>query len=254
TVAAPHGPAVTVAAGSGLQHPSGFVSSGEVSMRNRILLALALAAGLPLAAHAQATTAAAPASSCAEIPIMGADAAAVSVPSAPDAWGGPRTGAEDTLSDRVVRYSIDASLDPVKHTIEGRQQLTWRNRSAQTVCSVYLHLYLNAFEGPGSTFMTELRENNDAFRSDVRTKDGEWGYTKLRKVEQGGAPVQWSFVQPDGGPATDRTVVRLELPQPVAPGASTTLDIDFFDQLPRVVARTRNHQTFHLVRAWSLKL
>ena len=224
-------------------------------MRNRILLALALAAGLPLAAHAQATaTAAAPATSCAEIPIVGADAAAVSVPSAPDAWGGPRTGAEETLSDRVVRYSIDATLDPAKHTIEGKQQLTWRNRSAQPVCSVYLHLYLNAFEGPGSTFMTELRENNDAFRSDVRTKDGEWGYIELRKVEQGGAPVQWSFVQPDGGPATDRTVVRLELPQPVAPGASTTLDIDFFDQLPRVVARTGYYKSFHLVAQWFPKI
>src|SRR5690606_27129005 len=210
TVAVSHGPPVTVAASRGLPHPSGFVSSGEVSMRNRILLALALAAGLPLAAHAQASaTAAAPGSSCAEIPIVGGDAAAVSVPSAPDAWGGPRTGAEETLSDRVVRYSINATLDPVKHTIEGKQQLTWRNRSAQPVCSVFLHLYLNAFEGPGSTFMTELRENNDAFRSDVRTKDGEWGYIELRKVEQGGAPVQWSFVQPDGGPATDRTVVRL---------------------------------------------
>ena len=226
-------------------------------MRNRLLLALALAAGLPMAAHAQATTAAAvvPATAtCADIPIVGGDAAAVSVPSAADAWGGPRTGAEDTLSDRVVHYSIDATLDPVKHTIEGRQQLTWRNRSAQPVCSVYMHLYLNGFEGPGSTFMTELRENSDVFRSNVRGKDGEWGYTKLRKVEQGGAAVKWSFVQPDGGPATDRTVVRLELPQPVAPGASTTLDIDFFNQLPRVVARTGYYKTFHLVAQWFPKI
>src|SRR3546814_10310993 len=99
-------------------------------MRNRFLLALALAAGLPLAAHAQSTAVptATPTATCAEIPIVGGDAAAVSVPSAPDAWGGPRTGAEDTLSDRVVHYSIDATLDPVKHTIEGKQQLTWRNR------------------------------------------------------------------------------------------------------------------------------
>ncbi len=191
---------------------------------------------------------------CPAIPLVGADARAVRTPSAAEAWGGARTGKEATLSDRVVAYSIDAELDPVRHTIAGRQQLTWRNRSAQPVCSVYLHLYLNAFEGPGSTFMTELRENNDAFRSDVRTKDGEWGYIKLRKVAQGGAPVQWSFVQPDGGPSTDRTVVRLELPQPVAPGASTTLDIDFFDQLPRVVARTGYYQSFHLVAQWFPKI
>src|SRR3546814_2180541 len=50
-----HGPAVTLAPPAGLPQPRGFVSSGEESMRNRFLLALALAAGLPLAAHAQAT-------------------------------------------------------------------------------------------------------------------------------------------------------------------------------------------------------
>jgi hypothetical protein len=225
-------------------------------MRIHMLMAWALAAGLPLAAQAQTAPAraAAPAAGCPAIPIVGRDAAAVSVPSSPDAWGGARTGQEQTLSDRVVHYSIDASLDPVKHTVEGKQQLTWRNRSGQPVCSVYLHLYLNAFEGPGSTFMTELREGNDSFRTDVSTKDGEWGYIKLRQVAQDGAAVKWTFVQPDGGPRTDRTVVRLDLPQAVAPGASTTLDIGFFDQLPRVVARTGYYGTFHLVGQWFPKI
>src|SRR5690606_8612273 len=198
---------------------------GEAAMpRKRLLLAWAFAAGLPWAAQAQPATAGA----CADIPVVGRDAAAVATPSAPDAWGGPRTGDEPTLSDRVVRYSIDATLDPEKHTVAGRQQLTWRNRSAVPVCSVYVHLYLNAFEGAGSTFMTELREGNDSFRSNVPTKDGEWGYMELRDVSQGGDKVAWTFVQPDGGPATDRTVVRLDLPRPVAPGASTTLDFEFF--------------------------
>src|SRR3546814_15737885 len=106
--------------------------------------------------------------------LVGGDAAAVSVPSAPDAWGGPRTGAEDTLSDRVVHYSIDATLDPVTHTIACKQQLTWRNRSAQPVCSVSLHLYLHAFEGPVSPFMTEPSGKDDDFRSKWRTQDGTW--------------------------------------------------------------------------------
>ena len=36
------------------------------------------------------------------IALAAPDAAAVTVPSAPSAWGGARTGAEATLSDRVV--------------------------------------------------------------------------------------------------------------------------------------------------------
>lgn len=191
---------------------------------------------------------------CPPIALAAPDAGAVRTPSAPDAWGGPRTGREATLSDRVVTYAIEAELDPAKHTVTGRQQLTWRNRSAQPVCSVYLHLYLNAFEGPGSTFMTEQRASERGFRSNVATGDGEYGYIRLERVTQGGQPARWTFVQPDHGPKTDRTVVRIDLPQAVAPGASTTLDIAFFDQLPRVVARTGYYGSFHLVAQWFPKI
>jgi Peptidase family M1 domain len=188
------------------------------------------------------------------IALADAHAGAMKVPSAPNAWGGPRTGKEPTLSDRVVAYRIEAVLDPDKHTVTGRQQLTWRNRSDREVRSVYLHLYLNAFEGEGSTFMAEKRLAGFEFRSDVQVKDGDWGHIELRRVEQQGAKVPWHFVHPDGGPATDHTVVRLDLPVPVAPGASTRLDIDFFDQLPRVMARTGWFGSFHLVAQWFPKI
>ncbi|QBE62581.1 M1 family metallopeptidase [Pseudoduganella lutea] len=185
-----------------------------------------------------------------EIPFAPPHAAAVATPSAATAWGGPRTGTEPTLSNRVANYRIEARLDPVRHTIEGRQQLTWRNRSDRAVHSVYLHLYLNAFRNGDSTFMTELRAQGltDGMG------EGEWGYIDLRHVRQGATDVPWTFVQPDGGPHTDRTVVRLDLPQSVAPGASTTLDIAFFDQLPRVTARTGHFGTFHLVAQWFPKI
>lgn len=188
------------------------------------------------------------------IPLAPAKAAAVTVPSAAGAWGGIRTGQEATLSDRVVDYKIEASLDPVKHTVDGKQRLTWRNRSNEPVRSVYVHLYLNAFQNADSTFFTEQRKSGSGFRSGVDTKDGDWGYMELRSVQQGGASVPWKFVHPDGGPATDQTVVRMDLPQPVAPGASTTLDISFFDQLPRVVARSGYFGSFHLVAQWFPKI
>jgi hypothetical protein len=94
-----------------------------------------------------------------EIPFISPHAAAVDVPSFDSAWGGPRTGSEPTLSDRVADYLIDATLDPKTHIIEGKEQLTWRNRSDREVSSVFLHLYLNAFEGPGSTFFTEAHRH-----------------------------------------------------------------------------------------------
>ena len=187
------------------------------------------------------------------IPFAPARAAAVAVPSAPDAWGGPRTGSEATLSDRVVDYKIDATLDPVRHTVDGKQQLTWRNRSAHPVRTVYLHLYLNAFEHANTTFFTEHRAMGGGMFS-ADPKDGDWGHIDLRSVTQGGARVEQSFVQPDDGPSGDRTVVRLDLPQPVAAGASTTLAIDFHSQLPRLLARSGYFGSFHLVAQWFPKI
>lgn len=188
------------------------------------------------------------------IPFAGAHAAAVTQPSAPDAWGGPRTGKEPTLSDRVVNYEIRATLDPVKHTVDGQEKLTWRNRSNREVRAVYLHLYLNAFEGSNSTFFSEKRNKGFDFRTDVGIKDGEWGHIQLDKVAQSGAPVPWLYVHPDGGPETDHTVVRFDLPTAVPPGGSTTLDIDFHDRLPRVIARTGYFGSFHLVGQWFPKI
>jgi len=187
------------------------------------------------------------------IPVLGWDAGAVRTPSAPEAWGGPRTGSEPTLSDRVASYELRAVLDPVKHTIEGSEKLRWKNRSDRNVRTIYLHTYLNAFEGPGSTWMTE-KARYGRFRSGVETKDGQWGYIDVVSIAQGGQAATMRYVQPDGGPATDRSVLRVDLPEPVAPGAETTLDIKFHDQLPRVIARTGWFGSYHLVAQWFPKI
>jgi len=226
-----------------------------------LAVAALVVAGLTMRASTSAEQKAAPPAVPTVVPaspdgiaLADAHAAASAEPSAANAWGGPRSGKEPTLSDRVVDYDIRATLDPQKHTVDGQEKLTWRNRSKREVRAVYLHLYLNAFEGNYSTFYGEKRNKGFEFRSDVAAVDGEWGHIELGKVAQAGAPVPWYFVHPDGGPETDHTVVRFDLPTAVPPGASTTLDIDFHDQLPRVVARTGYFGSFHLVGQWFPKI
>jgi hypothetical protein len=179
--------------------------------------------------------------------IAGPSAGAVRVASSASAWGGMREGKGP---ERVADYDLQATLDPVRHTVEGRERLTWRNRSAEPVRELYVHLYLNAFENEETTFARERKRYDGA----SRTKKGEWGYIELRTVTQQGQAVPWTFVQPDGGPATDRTVARFDLPRAVPPGGTAVLDIEFHDQLPRVVARTGWFGTYHLVAQWFPKV
>lgn len=215
----------------------------------------AVSAPAPAAAS---TTAPAPVASVpdAPIPLAAPDAAAVSVPSAPGAWGGERSGSEPTLSDRVVSYRIEAELDAAKHAVHGTEQLQWRNRSDREVRSIYMHLYLNAFANQGSTFFTEreVLTAHGSSRGNASLKKGQWGWIDLNSVRQADTDLKYSFVQPDHGPATDRTVVRIDLAQPVPPGGTLTLDIDFLSQLPRVVERTGWFGDFNLVAQWFPKI
>lgn len=230
---------------------------------------VALGLGLPALAVAsppQATATKAPAaagsapasasSALAPIPFVSPQAANFKVASAPDAWGGPRTSADKTLSDRVTSYTIEATLHPDKHTVDASEVMTWRNRSNRPVDKIYLHMYLNAFEGPGSTFFTERRmfSGSGHSRGAAKLKKGEWGYVRLNKVQQGGQDVKWRFVQPDGGPKTDHSVVEFDLPQAVPVHGTLTLNIDFHDKLPRVVERTGWFGKFHLVAQWFPKI
>src|SRR5438132_11980636 len=104
------------------------------------------------------------------IEVAGWSAGAVRTPSSPSARGGVREKPED-----VADYDLEAALDPREHTVEGKERLTWRNRSNEIVKALYIHLYLNAFEGPGSTFNLERRRYS-SLRFDARTKTGECGW------------------------------------------------------------------------------
>jgi hypothetical protein len=191
-----------------------------------------------------------------DIPFAAASAAAPLAPSAANAWGGERVGNEATLSDRVVSYQIDAELDAAKHAVTGKERMTCRNRSDRPVSHVYFHLYLNGFQNEGSTWFTERKvlTAHGRSRGAAALKKGEWGWIDLQQVKQGDAALKWTFVQPDGGPATDQTVVRIDLAEPVAAGATLTLDIDFLSQLPRVVERTGWFGDFNLVGQWFPKI
>lgn len=227
------------------------------ALASALLLAAGAGVGTALLAHAEAVHVVPIAAPDIDsgIPLAGATAAAVTVPSAADAWGGARSGKEATLSERVVNYRIDATLDPVKHTVTAHQVLNWRNRSARSVRSVYLHLYMNAFEHAGTTYFSEQRRRGASDgRPAHEVKPGQWGHIALKRVRQGGATVDWGFVHPDHGPADDHTVVRFDLPAPVAAGASTSFDIDFVTQLPRLISRTGYFDSFHLVGQWFPKI
>lgn len=189
------------------------------------------------------------------------------------ARGQAATNHDGPLSDRLVSYSIDATLDPATRTVKGAQRLTWRNPGATPVDELQFHLYLNAFK-PGSTFQ---KESGGVHRGFSAEGDDVWGgitVTRMRiapslpadlssAIPYGGEEEDLTerirFIQPDDGNPDDQTVISVTLPKPVGPGETIALDIDFDSVLPKITARTgyekdSDGNPFFMVAQWFPKI
>ncbi len=161
------------------------------------------------------------------------------------------------LSTRVVAYDIDATLDPVKHTIRASETLTYKNLTGQPQQTFPFHLYLNAFQ-PTSTFMTEVRLNGTrGTTSDTAWDPKHYGAIAVTQFEvagEGDLTDKMQFIQPDDHNTADHTVFQVTLPKAVAPGESVEFKMKFEDQLPRVSARTGYVRDFNMIGQWFPKV
>jgi hypothetical protein len=172
---------------------------------------------------------------------------------APKALGAEPVIFPKPLSPRIANYDMEARLDPKDRTVHGHETLTWRNSTLQQIGELQFHLYPNAFRNNKSSFMKESGEK--AWKP--LKKDG-WGYLEIERIElDSGQDLTgaMAFIHPDDDNADDRTVVRLPLPEPVAPGESVSLVIDFITRLPEPsVARSGAKDEYFFVSQWFPKI
>jgi len=154
---------------------------------------------------------------------------------------------------RIADYDIAVRLDADAKRLDGTVRLTWRNTSSDVVPDLWFHLYLNAFRDRDSTFW---RESRGQLRAVPMATDG-WGRIDVTAMRiAGGADLlpALTFEAPDDGNGKDRTVARLRLPQPIAPGGTIALDITFRAVLPKAYARTGYAGDYFLVAQWFPKV
>lgn len=140
--------------------------------------------------------------------------------------------AQDYRWQQRVEYKMDVKLDVKTHRVQGKQNLTYYNESADTLRTVYYHLYFNAFQ-PNS--MMDVRSRNIA-DPDGRVTDRisklsekEIGYQKIESLKQDGKDVTWSI---------DGTVMEVTLAKPLMPKSKTTFDMTFESQVPLQIRRS----------------
>jgi hypothetical protein len=151
---------------------------------------------------------------------------------------------------RVADYALDARLDTTDHTVTGKATLTWRNQTARAPTRLPFHLYMNAFRAEDTAWMRGARRTH---RGHVQDRKFGWGYIDVTAVRlldaDGGEPTNLPFAEGD-----DPSLMLVELPESVAPGAQVIIELEFLTQLPRVFARTGYHEDFYMVAQWYPKI
>jgi hypothetical protein len=160
-------------------------------------------------------------------------------------------------SPRNASYTIRARLDDARHRIDGRLELAWRNDTGRPQQSFPFHLYWNAFR---NTLSTSARgQGRRAFRGG---DDRRWGYTHVRRIAlatEAGTEADLTptlrYVQPDDGNADDRTVMEVEAPAPVAPGATARFRIEWESLIPHGErGRAGWVHDYHFIAQWFPKI
>ncbi|MGC4088826.1 MAG: M1 family metallopeptidase [Polyangiaceae bacterium] len=152
----------------------------------------------------------------------------------------------------VASYTLNASLDPATHRVNGSGNIVWTNHSRAQVSSLFFHLHLNAFKNDRTQF---LRSPFSGSRDPSSGR--EFGYIDVKSIkarELGGADL-WAGRTPHSpGDPADETDIEVPLPRAVAPGETLTLDVEFESLLPEVMERTGYSGSFHFVAQWFPKL
>ncbi len=155
--------------------------------------------------------------------------------------------------DPVYELSITARYDDIRDEITGTERWRWRNISTVPITELQLHLYLNAFAHPRTTFMLE---SGGQLRGEGLSGEG-WGWVEVRSLRLADGRDLKSverFLAPEDGNPLDQTVAAYGLPEPLAPGESLELEVEFKARLPEIFARTGVAGDYVFAGQWFPKL
>ncbi|ADQ18979.1 Peptidase M1 membrane alanine aminopeptidase [Leadbetterella byssophila DSM 17132] len=154
---------------------------------------------------------------------------------------------------QVANYDIEVSLEPKSKKLKGTQILHWTNTTSHPASELQFHLYLNAFKDLESSFM---KESGGRLRNDKLdpTNSENFGHINILKISGKGIG-KGKFIQPDNFNEKDHTVISYPLGQPVLPGQSLKIELEFEAKLPKIFARTGwSEGNYFFVGQWFPKI
>ncbi|PHQ30724.1 M1 family metallopeptidase [Leeuwenhoekiella nanhaiensis] len=144
------------------------------------------------------------------------------------------TSAQNNTSywQQHVDYKMEVDMNVEDYNYTGKQELVYTNNSPDTLNQVFYHLYFNAFQ-PGSEMDVRSLTIKDPDRRVMdrisKLEPDEIGFLKVNTLTQDGTPLTYEVAG---------TVLEVSLAKAIAPGESTTFNMDFNGQVPVQIRRS----------------
>ena len=171
---------------------------------------------------------------------------------------------EDPFCPQIANYTIDVRLSRENKTLTGIEYLVWTNSTDIPTDELWFHLYWNGFQNNMSSF---LIEGNERWGDRIsRFTQDDWGYCRIDSIKTLATATTsetipsvdltptLEFRQPDDDNRQDQTVFTVKLPQPLGPGESLVLQIDFIAKIPTPIHRAGVHNDYYFIAQWFPKI
>lgn len=142
----------------------------------------------------------------------------------------PTTGLTQTIQDNdkqqaSIQYHIQAKLNEKDMTLEGSERITYLNTSKDTLEQLVLHTYADANRS-ASTQADMFEQSNEQISQNSKDKTPQdfLGGIDIKQVAlAGGQALDYK---------NENQALTVQLPDPIQPGASVSLQIDFHLKIP----------------------
>ena len=129
--------------------------------------------------------------------------------------------AEDFYWQQWVHYGMEVSLDTAEHSLSGTSNITYVNKSPDSLHRIYMHLYPNAFQ-VGSVKYREYQRGH--YNGGISEDKPSFIRIDRFDIKNGDTTVPIEV-------KIDDTILEAELPSPLSPGDTLTFELDWVHQV-----------------------
>jgi len=150
--------------------------------------------------------------------------------------------AQSKYWQQQVNFVIDVTLNDIEHTLDGFERIDYINNSPDTLRFIWFHIWPNAYKNDKTAFSEQLLLND---RTDFYFSDKEQrGYINRLDFKVNGNTVKLE----DHPQHID--IVKLLLPEPLAPKQKITITTPFHIKLPDNFSRGGHVKQSYQVTQW----